>query len=89
MSSGTRVRYCGRSPAIPIKLRTTGGYIVYRTMKTTKRPIALCKVCGLDALHHAQKVSGVGVATLNVFAPYALAQNQMWIGRLKQLPDPG
>jgi hypothetical protein len=78
---------CGRGPAITLKLRSTGGYIVYRTLKSS-RPITLCKECGLDALHHSQKVSGVGVATLNLFAPYAFAQNQKSIVRLKQLPDP-
>lgn len=82
-----RCEVCGRGPALEIKLRSTGGYVVYRTLKSS-RPLTLCKLCGLDALHRSQKVSGVGVATLNVFAPYALAQNQKWIVRLKQLPDP-
>jgi hypothetical protein len=82
-----RCEACGRGPAIVVKLRSTGGYVVYRTMKSS-RPVALCKECGLEALHHSQKVSGIGVATLNVFAPYALAQNQKWIVRLKQLQDP-
>ena len=78
---------CGRGPAITLRLRTTGGYVVYRSLKSS-RPLTLCKECGLEALHHTQKVAGVGVATLNVFAPYALAQNQKWIVRLKRLPDP-
>jgi hypothetical protein len=82
-----RCEACGRGPALEIKLRSTGGYVVYRTLKSS-RPLTLCKRCGLEALHRSQKIAGVGVATLNLFAPYALAQNQKWILRLKQLPDP-
>jgi hypothetical protein len=70
-----------------MKIRSTGGYVVYRTIKSTGL-LTLCKECGLSALVGAQKRSGIGVATLNVFAPYALAQNQKWIVRLKRLPDP-
>jgi hypothetical protein len=83
----TSCEVCHRSPAIQIRLRSTGGYVVYRTLRSSQM-VALCKECGLEALHHSQKVSAVGVATINFFAPYALAQNQKWITRLKRLPDP-
>jgi hypothetical protein len=39
---------CGRGTAITLKLRSTDGYIVYRTLKSS-RPITLCKECGLEA----------------------------------------
>ena len=83
----TTCEACGRWPAIPLRIRSTGGYVVYRTMKKTRR-VALCKECGLTILKGSQARSGVGVATLNLFAPYALAQNQKWIARIKKLPDP-
>ena len=76
---------CGRRPAIVVKLRSTDGYVVNQTMKSS-RPIALCKECGLQALHQAQKAVGVGVVTRNL--PYVLARNHKWIVRLEQLPDP-
>lgn len=86
-AGSTSCELCHRSPAVPIRLRSTGGYVVYRTLRSS-REIALCKECGLEALHHSQKVAAVGIATINFFAPYALAQNQKWITRLKRLPDP-
>jgi hypothetical protein len=79
----TTCEACGRWPAITVKIRLTGGYIVFRTLKST-RPVSLCKECGLSALRSGQIRSAVGVATLNLFALYALAQNEIWIARLNR-----
>jgi hypothetical protein len=79
---------CGRWPAIAVRVRSTGGVIAWRSLRTT-RYMALCKECGLQLLHRSQAVApSVGLATVNVFAPYALVQNGRYILRLKALPDP-
>jgi hypothetical protein len=78
---------CGRGPAITLKLRSTGASLVCRSLKSS-RSLTLCRECGLEALHRSQRVGRVGVATVNLFAPYAVVRNQQCIARLEQLPDP-
>lgn len=79
--------FCGRTPSIALRMRSTGGYVFFRSLSSTPM-ISLCKECGLGALQSGQRKSGVGLVTINPFAPYALAQNQKWLARLKKLPDP-
>ena len=79
--------FCGRSPSISMRMRSTGGFVIFRTMSTT--PMATtCKECGLELLQSGQTKAKIGVVTINPFAPYALAQNQKWVARLNKLPDP-
>lgn len=79
--------FCGRSPSVSMRMRSTGGYIVFRSMSSTPM-ITVCKECGLELLQSGQRKAKVGVLTVNPFAPYALAQNQKWVSRLNKLPDP-
>jgi len=78
---------CERWPAITITVRSTRTFASYRPIKSTP-PTALCKECGLAALHHAQKVTAIHVATGNFYGLYALKQNRKCITRLQRLPDP-
>ena len=85
--SPLRCESCNRSPAIQIRVRSTGGVFFFRTLRTS-REVALCKECGLAAFKGKQLKSAGSMLLVNLYSPYALAQNQKWITRLKQLVDP-
>jgi hypothetical protein len=78
---------CGRYPAIRITVRQARGWLFFRTLRSSS-PIALCRECGLAAFKGKQLTSASSLLFVNPFSPYAMAQNQKWIMRLKRLPDP-